>query len=160
MSANPASKSQPVSALPPLSGKPMRQVGSTGPLVLLPNRCTGCRTCELACAFAHSEDGNLGLSRIRIHPAGPDRYVQVTCLQCVNAACVQVCPTQALVRNADTGAVCHDENRCVGCGLCETACPFGHMHFAVEMRKPVKCDLCGGRPACAMFCPHEALEWR
>jgi Fe-S-cluster-containing dehydrogenase component len=85
--------------------------------------------------------------------------VQVTCLQCVQAACVKVCPTQALVRSA-TGAIEIDAWRCIGCSLCAAACPFGHMHFDMQTHQPVKCDLCGGQPACAMFCPHNALEWR
>ena len=128
-------------------------------------RCYGCRTCELACSFAHSSQGvagaaTMGKSRIRIHPVGPERYVQITCLQCVKAACVKVCPTEALTRDPETSAVLVDSNRCVGCGLCETACPFGHMHFEKQIGLPIKCDLCGGQPACATFCPHRALEWR
>ena len=160
MSANPASKPRPANGLPPLPGKPAQNIGQSGPLVVIPRNCTGCRTCELACSFAHSLDGQLGSSRIRVHPVGPDRYVQITCLQCVNAACVKVCPTQALVRDEQTGAIDVDAHRCIGCGLCEAACPFGHMHFDKELSLPVKCNLCGGRPACAMFCPHKALEWR
>ncbi|MFA5786174.1 MAG: 4Fe-4S dicluster domain-containing protein [Actinomycetota bacterium] len=139
---------------PPERGEPGRT------LVVIPRNCTGCRTCELACSFAHSSAGHLGRPRIRVHEVGPDRHVQITCLQCVSAACIQVCPTQAIVRDETTRAVVIEEARCVGCALCEAACPFGHMHFDTERKLAVKCDLCGGEPVCAAFCPYGALEMR
>ena len=90
MSVNPASKSLPANDLQLLSGKQLRAHARQGTLVVIPRNCTGCRTCELACSFAHSSqaaDGtaSMGKSRIRIHPAGPERFVQITCLQCVKA---------------------------------------------------------------------------
>lgn len=134
-------------------------MGKRGRLVIIPHNCTGCRTCELACSFAHSTAGGLARSRIAIHPQGEERYVQLTCLQCAEAACAKACPTGALVRNEETGAI-EVTGLCVGCGLCEAACPFGHMHFDRALKVPIKCDLCGGQPACAAFCPHQALEIR
>ncbi|RME24868.1 MAG: 4Fe-4S dicluster domain-containing protein [Deltaproteobacteria bacterium] len=152
---NPASRQKPAAASPRSSGDMDHPV-----LRVIPAKCVGCRTCEVACSFAHSRQGRPGFSRIRIHPAGPKRFVQMTCLQCVNAACVDACPTGALVRNDATRAVVLIESLCVGCGACAAACPFGHMHMDTDSRRPIKCDLCGGHPACAAFCPHGALEWR
>lgn len=128
--------------------------------VVIPKNCTGCRTCELACSMAKSVDGVLGRSRIDIYKTGPGQFMQMTCFQCVSAACVAVCPTQALARNADTGAVAVNAPLCIGCALCETACPFGHIHFDTDQGLPLKCDLCGGTPTCVRFCPDNALKLR
>lgn len=73
---------------------------------------------------------------------------------------MKACDTGALVRNVETGAIEVNADRCIGCGLCEIACPFGHMHFNLQTGKSEKCDLCGGDPACARFCPHGALEYK
>ena len=129
-------------------------------LIITPSRCTACRTCELACSFRHATNGGPGLSRIRAFMFGEGKNQIVTCFQCDDAACVKVCPVQALVRNEDTGAIEVDRGRCIGCGLCSIACPFGHMAHDRDNDIAVKCDLCGGEPACAAFCPTKTLEYR
>jgi Fe-S-cluster-containing hydrogenase component 2 len=161
--------------LRPSSGESALSAVSGGPglLVVIPRNCIGCRTCELACSFAHSTGGTFARARIKVHQVGDTqepqqgaasqsskRCLQMTCLQCLDAACVKVCPVEAIERNAATGAIEVNEQRCVGCSLCEKVCPFGHMHFDRETRRAVKCDLCKGSPACARFCPNRALEIR
>ena len=131
-------------------------------LVVTPSRCIGCRTCELACSFRHAPPGGtIGKARINVRPAGPNRYMPLTCLQCAEAACVQACPVFALQRNEATGAVDVDRDKCIGCRLCTIVCPFGHitMDEVAAPDKCVKCDLCVGSPACAAFCPSKALEY-
>jgi len=127
---------------------------------ITPSRCTACRTCELACSFRHASNGKMGISRIRAHMFDEPHNQILTCFQCDEAACVMVCPVQALVRNEATGAVEVVVDRCIGCGLCSIACPFGHMTHEVDSRIAVKCDLCGGDPACAAFCPTKTLEYK
>jgi carbon-monoxide dehydrogenase iron sulfur subunit len=127
---------------------------------IIPNNCTGCRTCKVACAAAKGKNGALGRSRIQISDMGNNRFVQLNCLQCANAACKTVCPTDALRRNETSGAIEHVKALCIRCGLCAAACPFGHIYFDEKDAMPLKCDLCGGDPTCVKFCPHKALEMR
>ena len=128
-------------------------------LIITPSRCIACRTCELACSFKHLEAGRLGLSRISAFMLGEGKNQIMTCFQCDDAACVKVCPVEALSRNESTGAISVDEDRCIGCGLCSIACPFGHMSRNAVSGVAVKCDLCGGEPACAAFCPTGTLQY-
>lgn len=129
--------------------------------VVTPNRCTGCRTCELACSFAHSIDNKPGRSRIYPLAAGfPDLFVPVVCLQCEDPACVKSCLVNAIKFNEETGAYEINHNICVKCMACVAACPFGcSLHDKIH-DLVIKCDLCQGDPVCAHFCPTKALEWK
>lgn len=130
-------------------------------LYVTPGKCIGCRTCELSCTFVHSTGGGgLRRSRVKVHDTGNETFIPMLCLQCEVAACVRACPVEALVRNEVTGAIDVDEERCVRCMSCVAACPFGNMLFDEPASVVIKCDVCGGQPACAMFCPTKALEYK
>ena len=130
-------------------------------LVVQPQHCIGCRACEMACAFTHGKDGQPGAPRCNTVTVGEDEYVPMMCLQCEHAACVQVCPVDALSMNEVTGVVMVDSERCIRCMACTVACPFGNMHYDRSLDLIHKCDLCAGHgdfPRCAMFCPTECLQ--
>lgn len=126
-----------------------------------PGRCNGCGNCEMACAFVHACGAVPGQPRIdvlRSSPAGHGgRAIPIVCLQCDDAACVAACATGALARNETTGAIELDAARCVRCGTCIGACAFGTVLWDARQHAVVKCDLCGGAPSCAQFCPTGAL---
>ncbi len=122
-------------------------------------RCIACGKCELACAFAHGKDGTPAKSRINISRRGPEKGIPVVCFQCHDAACVAVCPTQALERDESTGAIRMIRDRCINCRMCVAACPFGNMLWDDTFHCVQKCDLCGGDPKCVPFCPTHALEY-
>ena len=90
------------------------------------------------------------------------------CNHCTDAACVGVCPTEALSYNK-LGFVQYDKGKCSGCGYCAEFCPFGVPQL--ESNKVTgaavmdKCDFCkdrvakGEQPACAAACPYGAIKF-
>ena len=129
--------------------------------IVNPDLCTGCRTCELACSFTHSINNQRSLTRIYPLESGiKDLWVPVACLQCDDAACIKSCLVDALKWNPETGAIELNQDGCVKCMACVAACPFGCAILDSQHDMIVKCDLCGGDPVCAHFCPTKALEWK
>ena len=125
-----------------------------------PGKCTGCLQCELACSFENEGVFNPARSRIKVfsfHHEGS--FVPYTCTQCVEAWCMKACPVDAIVLNMLTGAKDVLEDRCVGCKVCTIACPFGTVNYNQDTGKVIKCDLCGGDPACATACPTKAISF-
>ncbi len=122
-------------------------------LIVTPSRCIGCRSCELSCSFAHfKKPGEPGISRIRTYTYSDDFSLVSVCQQCDDAACVRVCPTDALSMN-DAGVVEVNMDKCIHCRMCAVACPFGNIVIEEGTLEIIKCDLCGGDPVCAKFCP-------
>jgi carbon-monoxide dehydrogenase iron sulfur subunit len=125
-----------------------------------PDRCTGCRLCELACSLKNTGEFNPARSRIRVIGFEELFCLPVTCFQCERPYCAEVCPAGAIIRDEATGMVKVTEEKCTGCKICTLACPFGNIAFSSEEKTAVKCELCGGEPECVLFCPTRALEFR
>lgn len=134
-------------------------------------RCVACKSCEIACAVEHSRSrtllGALAESprprqRVRVEAAAGFSYPG-RCQHCEEAACIAACPTGAMGRHPRTGAVRSDGERCIGCWMCVTVCPFGGVSADPAGKKALKCDRCPERleqglaPACVSACPTRAL---
>jgi Fe-S-cluster-containing hydrogenase component 2 len=85
--------------------------------------------------------------------------IQTFCQQCEDAACIAVCPVSAINRNNSSGAIEIDDELCVNCKECITACPFKGIYFDRIDDKIIKCDLCDGDPKCVTFCETRAIEF-
>ena len=72
---------------------------------------------------------------------------------------MSICPVRAIARNAATGALIVDYDRCIGCRMCMVACPFGAVQFDADQKRVIKCDLCDGEPYCVRFCQAGALSY-
>ena len=147
-----------------------------------PGRCIGCRTCEIACALAHSElrIEDMTASDFKARVAilkHEDSSTPVACRQCEDAPCASACPCGAIV--ADSESVNVLRHKCIGCKACIMACPYGVMRVTShKVRRTVcgkplgfsrkalaqKCDLCASvpeGPSCVRACPTNVLfVWR
>ncbi len=80
------------------------------------------------------------------------------CCHCTFTPCVQLCPVGASYRTED-GVILVDEKRCIGCGYCVQACPYGSRFIHPETHIASKCTLCyhritrGLKQACVQACP-------
>jgi carbon-monoxide dehydrogenase iron sulfur subunit len=87
------------------------------------------------------------------------KYIPVTCQQCESAPCMAICPVKAISRNQSLNRVEVNYDRCIGCRMCITACPFGAMLFNGLTQKVMKCDFCDGDPQCVRFCETKAIRY-
>jgi len=129
-------------------------------LFIDPEKCTGCKVCELVCSLYHENEINPMKSRIHVmswEEEGID--VPMVCQQCETPMCEVVCPAKATYRDPLTGAMLINEEVCIGCRMCIIACPFGGPSINPDTRKTVKCDLCEGEPKCVKFCVTKALQY-
>lgn len=138
-----------------------------------PNKCIGCRVCEVACSVAHADHVSLTASTVNT-PMIPRLYVSRTadgvvpiqCRHCEDAPCAKACKVSAIV-HLDDKILIH-EDQCIGCKACAIACPFGAIDMVPVLKNNIvgaqdhasdivmeldeverwvasKCDLCDGR---------------
>ena len=130
--------------------------------------CAGCMSCELICALVH--DGVTGPSRRRLSVQRDIRkmtHTVLTCQHCADHPCYDKCPKKGEAMKLDeNGVVYINEDECIGCGLCASACVFAPPRIMYikdqpkEIRKARKCDMCRMRqegPACVQWCPVRCL---
>lgn len=154
-----------------------------GVLISDPTRCVGCRRCELACT--EYKDGKSSPTIARIKVARNMNYgaqsaqfgfqrgqgtfgnfliVQDMCKQCPHPVpCATACPNDAIQVQGSVKARVVNTSKCVGCKVCQRACPWDMMCFDEEIGKATKCNLCDGHPQCVEACPTASLRfvpWR
>jgi DMSO reductase iron-sulfur subunit len=132
------------------------------------NKCTGCGACRLACTIENRLDLQKSWRRVdtfneRRLPAAEVFHHSVACNHCIDAPCMKACPSKAIRRDKDTGAVILDDGLCIGCRYCSWACPYDAPRFDEKNGVMTKCTLCAHRleeglePACTSQCPTGAL---
>src|SRR3712207_4762465 len=153
--------------------------------------CIGCKACEVACKqwnqlpanegganhlTGNSYDNTGQLDGINwrhvkfVEQFDADRrqgrwlMLSDVCKHCVQAGCLEVCPTGAIIRTEfDTVVIQSDV--CNGCRDCIGACPFGVIDINPVTKTAQKCTLCydrlrdGLEPACAKACPTKSIRF-
>ncbi|MDA8168825.1 MAG: 4Fe-4S dicluster domain-containing protein [Nitrospiraceae bacterium] len=154
-------------------------------LLVSPELCIGCRGCQTACkewnhlsvqktrntgTFENPPDlSRTAYNRIRFiempTEGGPRwMFVSQRCMHCGDAPCMTICPSAGAIFRTKEGAVAFNRDKCIGCRLCSSACPFGLVRFD-EKNRISKCHMCSDRiasglsPACAKTCPTGALKF-
>lgn len=146
-------------------------------------KCIGCRGCQVSCKRWNDLPGEqTTLNTEWTNPptlsyttythiqfkfdesASPPswQFLNWRCMHCTQAACLEACPVDAIVKTSD-GAVVIQNEKCIGCKYCISACPFGIPQFDGQLEKVSKCHMCfdrindGKEPACVQACPTDAL---
>jgi Fe-S-cluster-containing dehydrogenase component len=128
-----------------------------------PNRCIGCESCVQACTECETHRGDSMIHLEYIDRAHSVQTVPVICMHCQQPTCAEVCPADAIKRTADGVVQSARKPRCIACGNCVVACPFGVPEVYIERQIMMKCDMCydrssvGKKPMCAAVCPSQAL---
>jgi formate dehydrogenase iron-sulfur subunit len=151
--------------------------------------CIGCKACEVACKewnqlpasdkavmSGDSYDNTRRLDGTHwrhvkfIEQFSEDRsdarwlMMSDVCKHCVQAGCLEACPTGAIIRT-EFDTVVIQSDACNGCRLCIAACPFGVIDINPASETAEKCTLCydrlqaGMEPACARACPTDSIQF-
>ena len=117
-------------------------------------------------AASNGNGGKIGGAAVIPTPiAGGQAWLMMSdvCKHCVQAGCLEVCPTGAIMRT-EFDTVYIQQDVCNGCRYCVAGCPFG----VIEMNErgvAGKCTMCYDRleagltPACAQACPTASIQF-
>ena len=155
-------------------------------VLISPELCIGCRACRTACntwiqltgvkkvsscSLENQPDFTLHLcDRIRYVEMPLEKnsvrllFINQRCMHCNDAWCVNSCPSPGALYKTEEGLTVFTRERCTGCRLCISACPFNMSGNGTD-NKIGRCHLCYDRitkgiaPACAKICPTGAIQY-
>ncbi len=137
-------------------------------IIAVRENCIGCGLCEVYCTVQHSKSKDIikaynsesprPISRVRLEVNKPISFA-IQCRHCENAPCVTACLSGAMQKDAKTGLITHNKEKCIGCWTCIMVCPFGAIRSDKQNKVVAKCDFCIElkEPACVANCPNQAL---
>lgn len=125
-------------------------------------RCVGCHACTIGCKMENELPEKCFNTWVEEWDSG--EYPEVArvklpkmCNQCIDAPCIKACPVNATF-TVKGGVVIVDDEKCIGCGACVSACPYDARYMNEETKKVGKCTFCihraesGLLPACVSTC--------
>src|SRR5512138_3492458 len=151
------------------------------------SKCIGCKACQVACMEWNDVRDDVGVNVggyanpidltdrswtvMRFYEEElPDKGLQWLivkdgCLHCEDPGCLRACPAPGAIVQFANGIVDFQQDNCIGCGYCQTGCPFNIPRYSMKDQKAYKCTLCSDRvavglePACIKSCPTQALSF-
>ncbi len=151
------------------------------------SKCIGCRSCQVACkqwnnlpAIKTSQRGtyqnppNLSFVTWNVVQFKEDFlkngelkwfFRMHKCMHCSDPVCKKACPSQAIYKDEETGAVIIDQQKCDGAGICVEKCPWHIPKLDSKTGKASKCTFCIDRlknkmePACVKTCSAHAMHF-
>src|SRR6267142_6307285 len=149
--------------------------------------CIGCKACEVACVewndlpFQETTFDNTYQTMpetkwdfwqlIKFHDYEKDDgslmwlFRKDQCMHCEDPGCLHACPADGAIVQYENGIVDFQQDKCIGCQLCMSGCPFNIPKFNQTTKKVYKCTLCSDRvgqglePACIKACPTGCLHF-
>ncbi|MCL2808359.1 MAG: 4Fe-4S binding protein [Coriobacteriia bacterium] len=143
--------------------------------------CTGCKSCQVACKETFGLPVDTLWRHVLNYQGGSwtldestgiyeskgvfGYFVSMACNHCAAPACVASCPVAAIEKDGDTGIVLINEEICIGCVSCLTACPYDAPSAEEAKGIFTKCDMCydlvtaGDIPLCVSGCNMRALDF-
>lgn len=125
------------------------------------------KECIDACREANgipAEEEALCEVRDYLSKYGRYRHIFTSCMHCSDPSCMKACPAGAISKRQEDGIVVVDQDRCIGCKYCNTACPFDVPRY--NSAGMTKCDAClsagraaGEPPACVKAVANGALHF-
>lgn len=128
-----------------------------------PSWCIGCQSCMQACSECDTHKGESMIHLEYVDRGQSVQTVPMVCMHCEQPTCAEVCPADAIKRTSDGVVQSARKPRCIACGNCVVACPFGVPELYIDRQIMMKCDMCydrtsvGKKPMCATVCPSQAL---
>jgi carbon-monoxide dehydrogenase iron sulfur subunit len=129
-------------------------------IVVVEEKCTGCRACELACSFQQKKSFHHGFSLIQVlkNERSEGFFIPTLCHHCESAPCARECPVNAITCEDNSGEIVRiNKEKCTGCGICAEVCPWAIPKIDVTDHIARICDICNGNPLCIEFCLPGAL---
>jgi len=145
----------------------VEKVEAAGVVAHDPTKCVGCGVCGLMCSLYHDGEQGNSISRSElIRDPFTYEFTFNVCQQCPSPSCYFACPRKDIARCIDevTGARYVNEEECISCEKCITACPLepARVKLYPETNVAFNCDLCMGRddgPICVEYCTASALTY-
>jgi len=151
------------------------------------SKCIGCKACQAACLQWNDLRDEVGTMKdgtynnpldltdttwtvMRFYEKeidGKFHFLSVKdgCMHCAEPGCLASCPAPGAIIQYSNGIVNFQQSECIGCGYCNTGCPFNIPRISSRDSKAYKCTLCvdriavGQAPACAKTCPTSSINF-